>query len=461
MKQTRRELLRWAAAAAASPLAAFDGGPRPAKKDMIVRSARPEDLEMPPGGFADYITPVEHFFVRSHHYEPQVDLKEWRLTVDGKVSKPLALTLDEVKKMPRVEYVAVLECAGNGRAFYRPTVPGLQWRSGSVGNGRWAGVRLADVLKRAGLDAGATEILFDGADVPVGTMPEFQRTIPVRKAMHPDTILAYEMNGQTLPVQHGFPLRVIAPGWASDSWVKWLTRITALDHEFDGFFMKTAYRHPGKPVKPGEAVDAAKMQPVTSLRVKSVIGAPAEGVNVPTGRALLVTGAAWAGDGGPVASVEVSTDAGRTWNPARLGAERSQYGWRLFQYTFTPAKAQYYTVMSRARTAAGDIQPLAQEWNPSGYAWNVVPAVGVNAFDGAAPSPAASGGASGAAGTQPSGYKQSCLVCHGEDVIEQQRLTGAQWDREVEKMVRWGARVKPEEREGILKYLRENFLPRP
>jgi len=457
MKLSRRALFRIAAAAAAMPAMSFDGGPRPAKRDMIVRSARPEDLEMPPDGFNDFITPIDRFYVRSHHYEPKVELSTWRLKVEGEVGGPLSLTMDDLKKLPRVEVIAVGECAGNGRTFYRPMMPGLQWAHGAVGNGRWAGVRLGDVLKKAALKPGAAEILFDGADVPVGTMPDFQRTIPVKKALDPNTILAYEMNGQTLPNQHGFPLRVIAPGWASDSWVKWVTSIRVLDKEFDGFFMKTAYRHPGKPVRPGEAVDPSKMQPVTSLRVKSVIATPTDATDVQLGKPMTISGAAWAGDAGPVSAVDVSTDGGRTWVPAKLGVDRSQFGWRLFSHPFTPAKAQFYTIMSRARTAAGDAQPLEQEWNPSGYGWNVVHAVGVNATENPQPLHHAS---TPMKREPPPGYRDACLTCHGEDVTEQQRLTEVQWQREIDKMVRWGAPVKDSDRGAILRYLTTHFGPR-
>ena len=171
------------------------------------------------------------------------------------VDQPLTLTLDDLKKFRRVEMVGVVECAGNGRSFYQPRVAGTQWEFGSVGNARWTGVRLARCFAKAGLKDSAAHILFDGADVPIGKMPDFQRTIPVEKALDPDTLLAYEMNGQALPHGAWFPLRVIVPGWASDSWVKWLPHIEVLDHEFEGFWMKTAYRHPTHPVAPGAAVD--------------------------------------------------------------------------------------------------------------------------------------------------------------------------------------------------------------
>jgi DMSO/TMAO reductase YedYZ molybdopterin-dependent catalytic subunit len=453
MNLSRRDWFRMAVFSAATPAFSFDG-PRPPKPGMIVRAVRPEDLEMPLDGFQSYITPIERFFVRTHDYEPTVKIESWRLRVDGQVRNPLTLTLDELKRMPKVDLTGVLECAGNGRGLYQPSMAGLQWTYGGVGNGRWAGVRLADVLKRAGLNESAKELLFDGADSPMGTMPKFQRTITVKKGLDPNTLLAYEMNGQVLPAQHGYPLRLIASGWAGDSWVKWVTRIQVLDHEFDGFFMKTAYRHPGKPVRPGEAVDPAQMQPVTTLRAKSVIATPVDGAQVVVGKPLRIAGAAWAGDKGPVSGVDVSTDRGRTWRAAKLGTERSEFGWRLWNYEFTPQKAEYYGIMARARTAAGDVQPFVEEWNPSGYQWNVVQSVGVGVSDKPGqPAPHGTPPPNSTAAEYPAGYKQGCLVCHGEDVIQQQKLNRAQWDKEVDKMIRWGAQVKPEERSRILDYL--------
>jgi len=436
------------------------GEDRP-KRDMLVRSTRPEDLEMALAGFLDYITPIEHFFVRTHVYVPTVNASEWRLKVEGEVSTPLKLSLEELKKLPPVELVSVVECAGNGRGFFEPSVPGLQWRNGSVGNARWRGVQLADVLKRAGVKDSAKEVLFDGADVPLGTMPDFQRSIPVKKALDGNTLLAYAMNGETLPVQHGFPLRVVAPGWASDSWTKWLTSIRVLDKEHDGFWMKSAYRHPGKPVAPGTAVPPDQMQPVTSLRVKSVIAAPLDGAQAALGNPLTIRGVAWSGDAGPVTSVDVSVDGGRNWKPAALHEDqRTQFGWRQWELSWTPTQAAYYTILARARDAAGNTQPFDQEWNPSGYGWNVVPRVGVDVVKelSSTTQPAPPSISSPA---PPAGFRNTCVVCHEDDVIRQQRLTRAQWDRELKKMTGWGAQVKDEERESFLDYLFANYGPRP
>jgi sulfite oxidase len=444
---TRRKLFLAAAAAALPQL----GSPADLAK-MIVRSSRPEDLEMPLQGFNQWITPVDQFFVRCHTYIPDPPkLEEWLLKLDGVVNQPVTLTFDDLKQMPRVEMVAVVECAGNGRSFYQPRVAGTQWDFGSVGNARWTGIRLRDVLQKAGLKDSAQHILFDGADVPLGKMPDFQRTIPVQKALHPDTLLAYAMNGEALSQEHGFPVRVIVPGWASDSWVKWLQHIQVLDHEFEGFWMKTAYRHPAHPVEPGATVDPKEMIPVTDLNVKSVIASPLSGWIKP-GR-VRVSGTAWSNTS-PVARVDVSLDGGETWKPAKLGKDKGQYAWRLWQLDWQAAEGAH-TLMARATNADGQTQPLEQQWNPSGYLWNAVQRVNLQVTTQELidlpiePRPPA----------QPAGYQAACLTCHDESMMVQQRLTPAQWDREVNKMTGWGAPLKPEDREAILKYLSTQFHP--
>lgn len=417
---------------------------------MIVRSPRPEDLEMPLDGFVDWITPIDRFFVRCHTYTPSVDLNDWSLKIDGHVDNPVTLTMSELKKMPRVELVSVLECAGNGRTFYEPHVAGTQWAYGSAGNGRWAGVRLRDVLRRAGIRGSATEILCDGADVPLGKMPDFQRTITAAKALHPDTLLAYEMNGQPLPVQHGFPLRVIAPGWAGDSWVKWLQHIEVLDHEFDGFWMKTAYRHPAGQVAPGTAVAPAAMIPVTDLNVKSVIAIPNRWAKPGVVR---LQGAAWS-NSSPVKRVDISTDAGKTWKQARLGGAATRYGWRLWSLDWQAAEGQY-TLLSRATNAAGQTQPLSESWNPSGYLWNVAQPVVLNVAAQAPPQESAQ--AAPPASAYPPGYAAACFGCHDEHMMRQQHLTRPGWNGELNKMTGWGAPLKPEDRDATLDYLSTHF----
>ncbi len=455
MHASRRQFFKTLPAAAGFysgarfPLHAAD---RP-KKDMIVRSARPLDLEMPLDGFSTWITPVERFFVRSHMYMPKVDRSTWRLKIEGEVENPLTLSLDDLKKFPRAEVVSVLECAGNGRSFYEPGIIGMQWTHGAVGNGRWAGVRLGDLLKKAGMKASAKEVLFNGADVPIGTMPDFVRTAPVRKALDPDTLLAYEMNGEPLPEAHGFPLRAVVPGWAGDSWVKWLTNIEVRDKEFDGFFMKTAYRYPVRPVAPGAAVDPANLAPLEAIRPKSVIASPEAGAGVGQGVPVTIQGAAWAGSA-PVARVEVSADSGRTWQAARLGSERAKYAWRLFEHTWTPPGPGSYVLMSRTTDARGGTQPFAQDWNPSGYQWNVVHQVRVEVGNVALAPPAPP---NPPRPEYPEKVRTACIGCHESDIIEGQRLTRGQWDREVTKMTGWGAKVAPADRDELLDFLSRHF----
>lgn len=447
-------------------LATLLGGtvPAPAQtpRSMIVRSARPEDFEMPLDGFATYITPVERFYVRSHHYTPQVDPRQYRLTIGGQVERPLTLAIDELLRRTRTELVSVMECAGNGRGLLEPPIRGVQWLYGAVGNARWAGVRLADVLREAGPRASAQHVAFDGADVPVGRQPDFQRSIPIARAMHPDTLLAWEMNGAPLTPSHGFPLRLIIPGWAGDGWVKWVTSLRLIESELDSFYMKSAYRHPGRPAPPGKRVDPAHMHPVTSLAVKSIIATPADEAKIASGP-VRIAGAAWSGET-PVRSVEVSTDRGRSWQRAAFSAEQHRYGWRLWSYDWTPAAAAHYVIMARAWDAGGRTQPLVQEWNPQGYLNNVVQQVAIeygSAPERAEPAKVVSGTPAAGKFEPPRGYSSACLSCHGEDIISEQRLSREQWDEEVGRMIAWGAPVNPPDRGLIVEYLLRLYGPRP
>jgi DMSO/TMAO reductase YedYZ molybdopterin-dependent catalytic subunit len=342
--------------------------PFPGKEGLIVRSGRPIDLETPVPLLDTFITPVEHFYVRSHMSSPRVDAASWRLQVDGEVATPVTLTLDELRGMPATTLTVTLECAGNGRAFYSPAVAGIQWDRGAVGTARWTGVRLADILRRAGAKPTGKFVLMNGADMPPGTMPDFVRQLPIERALHPDTLLAYAMNGAPLPPLHGFPLRVVAPGIEGAYSVKWLTQLTVVDKEFDGFWVATAYRYPVRRVAPGSVVDPKDMAPLTGLAVKSLITRPKEGAALPPGR-IEVAGFAWAGEP-DIARVDVSIDHGATWQPARLTGEQAKYAWRRFEFSFDAATPESYLVMSRATDALGRTQPIAPPWNPSGYLWN-------------------------------------------------------------------------------------------
>ena len=346
------------------------------KERLIVRSRRPEDLETPVELLDSFITPNDLFYVRHHDYAPRVEAGPWKLQVDGEVDRPSTITLDELRRMQRATVTVTLECAGNGRAFFEPPVAGIQWEKGAVGTARFTGVRMADVLKRAGVKSTGSYVALDGADRAIGKMPEFIRNVPIEKAMHPDTLLAFDMNGAPIPPLHGFPLRAVVPGWEGAYSVKWLQHVQVIDHEHDGFFVKTAYRYPTKRVAPGAAVDPKDMAPLTGLVVKSIITSPVERASIKTG-AVRVTGFAWAGEN-DIAKVDVSNDNGATWYPAELGRERERYSWRQFTYEFKISAPGYYTVMSRATDDKGNAQPIKAQWNPSGYLWNVIDRVGIN-----------------------------------------------------------------------------------
>jgi sulfite oxidase len=351
----------------------------PGKERLIVRSLRPEDLETPVGLLNTWITPNDLFYVRHHSYPALIDeqgAKEWKLTVNGEVERPLALSLDELKKMPQATITVTLECAGNGRAFFDPPVAGVQWEKGAVGTARWTGVRLADLLKKAGVKPAGKFVLLEGADKPIGKMPDFIRNVPIDKALHADTILAHQMNGEPLPPLHGFPLRAVIPGWEGAYAVKWLNQVSVIDKEYDGFFVKTAYRYPTKLIAPGAAVDAKDMIPLTGLVVKSLINSPLDGAKLQPGK-IRVSGFAWAGES-QIARVELSIDNGATWVNARLGKERERYAWQSFEHQFEITASGSYLIMSRATDDQGRIQPVAPKWNPSGYLWNVIERVRID-----------------------------------------------------------------------------------
>lgn len=338
---------------------------------LTVRVTNPLDAETPVREFISFLTPTSRFFVRSHFGPPPAEAvseANWKLRVGGLVERSTEFTLKDLRQLDSVTLTAVLQCSGNGRAHHRPKVPGVQWDRGAVGNAQWKGVRLRDVLTRVGVPAGAKHVQFQGADRPlVDSVPLFVRSIPLDKALHPDTILAYEMNGRPLPLLHGAPLRVITPGWMADSCTKWLTEVTVLAEEAKGYYMQTAYRVPTIPVEPGAAANGPST-PVEAMVVKSLIAAPLEGDAVGPGP-VTIQGAAWSGEA-KVVKVEVSIDEGKTWEPARFIGEDQPYAWRQWQYIWNTKTAGRSTIFCRASDARGDVQPATSPWNPSGFLWN-------------------------------------------------------------------------------------------
>lgn len=343
---------------------------------MIVRSFRFLDLETPVEYFNTWITPVEHFFVRNHMHEPvTLDASDWKLSIGGEVEKPYSLTLEQLSKLESHTVVSTLECAGNGRAFQNPKVPGVQWQKGAVSTGRFRGPRLRDLLERAGVKPTGKHVMFRGLDEVPGKVPPFIRSIPIEKAMDADTLVATQMNGAPLTKHHGFPARALTPGWIGAASCKWLTEIKVLDKEFEGNFMSPGYRWPNQPGKPGEPVKPEDTHPLTGLNVKSLIVSPGDGSAVRAGT-VRVQGTAWAGEN-DVVRVELSTDHGNTWEPAQLVGEQARYAWRLWTFQLR-AKPGDYVVAARATDNQGRTQPATPVWNPSGYLNNAIDQVKIH-----------------------------------------------------------------------------------
>jgi DMSO/TMAO reductase YedYZ molybdopterin-dependent catalytic subunit len=372
---TRRELFL-AFAAAAALRAADDPVAIPGKRPMILHNDRPEDLETPLRYFDSYLTPNDAFFVRQHLPRPApIDRAKYRLTVNGMASKPLELTVADLEKLPQHTLPAVIECTGNGRGFYSPKVPGIQWGRGAIGNAEWTGPRVADVLKAAGVSEAAAFLEIDGADRGALATPDFIRSMPIAKAMHPATLLALKMNGRPLPELHGAPARLIVPGWDGTSSIKWVIRMTASAQATAGFFMNPGYRYPKYGLAPGSPPRPAELEVIEGMPVKSTITAPEDQSKLPLGR-VTVRGFAWAGEHA-IDRVEISTDGGSRWQSAELTGAKLPFAWRLFSYEWRPSAPGYYTVLSRATDDAGRVQPIVSAWNPSGYLWNAIDRIGV------------------------------------------------------------------------------------
>jgi len=349
----------------------------PGKEDLIIRSYRFFDLETPVEYFNTWLTPAEHFFVRNHMHEPStLDASTWKLSIGGEVEKPYAISLAELTKPEAHSVVNTLECAGNGRAFHTPKVPGVQWQKGAVGTGRFSGPRLRDLLQRAGVKATGKHVMFRGLDEVPGKVPPFIRSIPIEKAMDPDTLIATQLNNAPLPKHNGFPARALVPGWIGAASCKWLTEIKVLAKEFEGNFMSPGYRMPNQPVKPGEVVKPEDTHPVTALNVKSIITAPLAGATTQS-RVVNISGVAWAGEA-EVTRVEISTDGGASWQAAELGKDHARYAWRLFEHKWKAPKAGDFTIRSRATDSQGRMQPTTPVWNPGGYLNNAIDQVKVH-----------------------------------------------------------------------------------
>lgn len=358
-----------AAGAALSPrwLRAAGDPPIPAEKRRLFQvNGYATDAETPLDALTSYLTPNDLFFVR-HHWIPQaVDRSSWRLTVDGDVGSPLSLTLADLKRLPRAEATCVLQCAGNGRALFSPIVPGVQWRYGAVGNARWAGVRIKDLLARTKPSGSARHLHTFGSDKPPGKVPPFHRSVEMEKVLE-DGLIAFEMNGEPLPDLHGAPARLVVPGWAGDHWMKWLERISVRAEPQKGFYMDVGYRYPQKAGEPGVAFKPEEMTPVTELFVKSnFTDVPA---SVKAGAPFTVRGFALSGAPG-IEKVDVSADDGATWQTATLDPRHDRYSWRLFSHRTSAKAPGKLKLICRATDSRGGVQPRQAAWNQSGYLHN-------------------------------------------------------------------------------------------
>ena len=348
----------------------------PEKTDLILLTARPPQLETPLSYFDRAITPNDAFFVRYHIFPipTSVDLDQWRLEIKGHVDKPLSLSMDDLKKFPRASVTAVAQCSGNSRGRFAPRVLGGQWGDGAMGNAVWTGARLQDVLKAAGARSGALDVTFDGLDKPAfPTVPDFVKALDVQRIMNdPDVIVAYEMNGQRLPMLNGFPARLVVPGWYATYWVKNLSEITVLTDRFEKFWMKPGYRIPDTPcgcVEPGTAPRSTV--PITRMTVRSFIAAPANGSRVAANQPVTLKGIAFDGGYG-VREVQISDNLGATWSRATLGADHGRYSFREWSATWKPMGTGTTRLMVRAFNGIGESQGSEPLWNPAGYLRNVI-----------------------------------------------------------------------------------------
>jgi DMSO/TMAO reductase YedYZ molybdopterin-dependent catalytic subunit len=340
--------------------------------DALNAEAYPELLD-------EAITPFTSFFIRNNGHLPDISPEEsesWAVTVEGEVDKPIRWSLSDLKRsFEVVSITAVLECAGNGRAGFVSRAEGLQWTTGAVGCARWGGVRLRDVLLSSGIKNTAVYVGHYSPDVQVGApdKPALSRGLPIIKATAPETLLAFAMNGEPLPVLHGGPLRIVAPGFPGSAWQKWLTRIRVRDCEHDGEKMGgTHYRLPRRPITPNEPIDPSLFDVITDMPVKSLITSPVDGFNLRLGEPLRVRGFAWSGHTA-LNSVSISANGGETWQLAELQPSQDRFAWQRFAALLRPPAEGALVLMARATDQAGRMQPLTSPaWNPRGYCNNSV-----------------------------------------------------------------------------------------
>ena len=336
---------------------------QPDQTTLVPIADQPLIGETPRPALQSWLTPNSVFYVRNHFPTPSVDRSSWKLSIGGHVSRPYELDFRAIESLPKYTLTVTLECAGNNRSDLVPPTPGSKFKDGAVSTAVWAGAALKDVLAGADMLPGSREVLFEGADegmVGANSPPiRYIRSLPLDVAIHPDALLAYEMNGETLAKEHGYPLRLVVPGWYGMASVKWLSGIEVLDHSYDGFFQTEAY-----------VVEDDDGQPIqlSQMSVKSLINTPVQGQTLPN-KAVCVSGLAWSGSA-RIRQVQVSADGGGSWQPAQLTGPSERYAWRQWHLIWAPPGTGHYTLVARAEDEDGNVQPEEARWNRLGYVVN-------------------------------------------------------------------------------------------
>jgi len=338
---------------------------------LITRDLDPENQETPIHFIEDWITPEKYFFIRNHFEYPYLTDKMFEISIEGEVENPSIFTYEEIKKMPSKEFICTLECSGNKRDFYEPRVYGEQWHDGAISQGIFKGVSLKTLLDKASIKPNAYEVVFEGHDF--GTRKDikgiyhYARSLPLEKAMHLDTIIAYQLNHKDLPFKQGYPLRLIVPNWYAMASVKWLKSIKVIDHHFEGPFQDIDYNY-----YPNKYSDTSKT-PVTTINVSSIIQKPLNYAILSKGRHL-IKGIAWTGMG-YIENVEVSVDYGNTWENAKLLRNNymsEAYSWVFWEYEWNPVEKGEYSIFSKATDSFKRTQPPEAYWNRKGYGYNAI-----------------------------------------------------------------------------------------
>lgn len=327
--------------------------------------------ETPQATLQSWLTPNPLFYVRNHFKIPAIEANSWNLSIDGHVSSPLTLTLEDFRQFPKQTLPVTLECAGNNRSDLHPQVPGNPFQNGAVSTAIWGGLPLRHLLAQVDMKPGSIEVLFEGLDSgqtePGKQAAPYLRSLPLDIATHPHTLLAHEMNGEPLTREHGYPLRLIVPGWYGMASVKWLRRISILNEKFSGFFQTDRYVI---------EEDDGKVKPLANMNVKSLISWPQKGASLSM-KTHNISGLAWSGFA-EIRHVEFSDDGGETWRDAEMVGPRYRYAWQQWNYLWHPPAPGHYTLMARAEDEAGNLQPMKTKWNRLGYIVNGVKPVCVS-----------------------------------------------------------------------------------